>query len=136
MKPRHRARPRNHNRGRDSPAVGYGKPPRAHQFKPGQSGNPRGRPKGAKNEETILHGLFNRKIEVRESGRVRKITFLEAMLLRFAEEGLKGNTKSAAFLLNRYAGVRTDDDVSSDVSNEDREVIEAFLRRHASRSVK
>ncbi len=30
------------------PEVGYGRPPKAAQFKPGQSGNPNGRPKGAK----------------------------------------------------------------------------------------
>lgn len=29
--------------------VGYGKPPSATRFKPGQSGNPHGRPKGSKN---------------------------------------------------------------------------------------
>ena len=29
------------------PTVGYGHPPEAHRFPPGQSGNPRGRPKGA-----------------------------------------------------------------------------------------
>jgi Family of unknown function (DUF5681) len=37
----------------------YGRPP------PGQRGNPRGRPKGRKNEATILHELLNRKITVR-----------------------------------------------------------------------
>ena len=34
--------------------VGYGKPPRKSQFKPGQSGNPKGRPKGRKGFSTIL----------------------------------------------------------------------------------
>ena len=29
--------------------VGYGKPPKHSQFKPGQSGNPQGRPKGSRN---------------------------------------------------------------------------------------
>ena len=39
--------------------VGYGKPPRSRRFKPGQSGNPKGRPKGAKNRDTILRELLN-----------------------------------------------------------------------------
>ena len=29
--------------------VGFGRPPRSTRFKPGQSGNPNGRPRGAKN---------------------------------------------------------------------------------------
>jgi hypothetical protein len=33
----------------DDPRVGYGRPPLATRFRPGQSGNPRGRPKGARN---------------------------------------------------------------------------------------
>jgi hypothetical protein len=44
-------RPNRQNRDSD---VGYGRPPRAHQFKPGQSGNPTGRPRGAKSEATML----------------------------------------------------------------------------------
>ena len=70
--------------------VGYGKPPRQHQFRPGQSGNPRGRAKGVKNESTLLHDLLHRKVEIREGGRTRKIIVFEAILLRFTESALKG----------------------------------------------
>jgi Family of unknown function (DUF5681) len=115
---------------RFAPAVGYGRPPQGHQFKPGQSGNPRGRPKGAKNEATILRDLLNRKIDIREGGRARKITILEAILLRFTEDALKGNTKSAAFLFNRYAGIQADESQSNDdINDDDRKVLDAFVRR-------
>lgn len=114
--------------------VGYGRPPRAHQFKPGQSGNPRGRPKGAKNEGTILHELLHRKIEVREGGRARKITVIEAILLRFTEDALKGNTKTATFLFNRYAAAHVETEPNEDISEDDREVLEAFVRRFEARA--
>jgi Family of unknown function (DUF5681) len=111
-------------------AVGYRRAPQAHQFKPGQTGNPRGRPKGAKNEATILRALLNRKIDIREGGKVRKITVLEAILLRFIEEALKGNTKAAAFLFNRYGGTQADSSRPDEELNEDdRKVLDAFVRR-------
>ena len=109
--------------------VGYGRPPRAHQFKPGQSGNPKGRPKGAKNEATILYELLHRKIPVREGGHTRKITVLEAILLRFCEDSLKGNTKSASFLLNRHGALVSGEPQRAGASDDDQEILEAFAQR-------
>ena len=109
--------------------VGYGRPPRQHQFKPGRSGNPRGRPKGAKNEDTILNSLLNRKIEIREGGRARKITVLEAVFLRFTEAALKGDAKAATFLLNRYRSPEADEDSANELTREDEEILDAFTRR-------
>ena len=40
--------------GKKTHEVGYGKPPKAHRFKPGRSGNPRGRPKGSRNKGRLL----------------------------------------------------------------------------------
>lgn len=109
--------------------VGYGRPPRAHRFKPGRSGNPKGRPKGAKNEETILNNLLNRRIEIREAGRTRKITVLEAMLLKFAEEALKGDPKAATFLLNRYRPPDSEEGSGNEISQGDQEILDAFTKR-------
>lgn len=109
--------------------VGYARPPRAHRFKPGESGNPKGRPKGSKNESTILHELLHRKIDVRQGGRTRKITVLEAILMRFTEDSLKGNTKSAAFLLNRYGTMVSGEPDGPEMSGDDREILEAFTQR-------
>ena len=109
--------------------VGYRKPPKYKQFKPGQSGNPRGRPKGSKNESTILHELLHRKITIQDGGRSRQVTILEAMLTRFAQDSLKGNIKSAAFLLNRYGTLVSGEIEQSGLSSDDQAVLEAFVTR-------
>ena len=112
--------------------VGYGKPPKASQFKPGKSGNPKGRPTGAKNEATMLEELLNRKIEIRQNGKVRKITILEGILHKLAEDSLKGNTKSAAFVLNRLAAIASTANTESEVNPDDKAVLDAYLRKFRS----
>lgn len=114
--------------------VGYGRPPREHQFKPGQSGNPKGRPKGTRNEATILQDVLNRKITVRDGGKPRKIPVIEGIVLRIIEDSLKGNTKSASFILNRYAAMVSGELPASEITQDDREVLEAFARRLETKS--
>jgi hypothetical protein len=109
--------------------VGYGKPPRANQFKPGKSGNPKGRPAGAKSEATILQDLLQHKIRLSERGKTRKITLHEAILRRIAEDCLKGNTKSAAFLLNRYHAMTSNEPDESGLSDDEQTVLETYLKK-------
>jgi hypothetical protein len=111
--------------------VGHGKPPVEHQFKPGQSGHPQGRPKGSKNTNAILKSILDQKIEIRIKGRLRMISVREAILTRFAEDALKGNTKSAAFLLQRYDMPEDSGDQASNVlPEEEQEIIDAYLKSH------
>ncbi|MEX0645691.1 MAG: DUF5681 domain-containing protein [Parvularculaceae bacterium] len=54
-------------------AVGYRRPPVHSRFKKGQSGNPKGRSKGAANVKTLLNQALDEPIEIAESGRRRKV---------------------------------------------------------------
>ncbi len=72
--------------------VGYGKPPKSHQFQKGTSGNPRGRPK--KNPDTELPEvtyILNQPVDVRSQGRVIKMSPDEVMYRKLIERALTEN---------------------------------------------
>lgn len=71
---------------------------------------------------------MNRQIDSRQGGRVRKISVLEGILLRFTEDALKGNPKSATFLLNRYHLTEGSALETHDLDQDDREVLESCMR--------
>jgi hypothetical protein len=106
--------------------VGYCRPPKKNRFKKGQSGNPRGRPKGRKNEETIWNELLDRKVKVRERGRERWITVREALQRRFLEDALRGNAKSAAFVLDRSRSAEPNETSPNQIGIEDQKLLEAY----------
>jgi Family of unknown function (DUF5681) len=76
-------------------AVGYGKPPTTSRFKPGQSGNAKGRPKGHKNLKTLIRQAMTAMITVQEGSSGRRVTKLEGVVLRQLQNALKGNDRSA-----------------------------------------
>ena len=78
----------------DTEAVGYARPPAATRFRKGESGNPRGRPRGSKREipyDTVLGQL----VTIREDGRERRVTAAEAFLLQLTRKGLAGDSTAA-----------------------------------------
>jgi len=73
-----------------SEEVGPGHPPREHMFRPGQSGNPRGRPPRSRNLATLLFRQLNEKILV--DG--RRITRFEAMLRAQVDRAVDGEPRA------------------------------------------
>jgi hypothetical protein len=112
--------------------IGYGKPPRAYQFEPGKSGNPKGRPKGAKSADTVLHELLQQRISLNERGKTRRITILEGILRRIAEDCLKGNIKSVAFVLNRLQAMPPGETDESALSEDEQTVLKTYLKQFQS----
>ncbi len=64
----------------DTYEVGYGRPPLSTRFKPGQSGNPKGRTKQSQNLRTIVKQVSNEQIQIREGDRPRRMSRIEALV--------------------------------------------------------
>lgn len=83
----------------DEYEVGYGKPPKATQFKTGQSGNPYGRPKGKRNFATVLFAELNTMVSISENGRSKQVTKLEAATKQLANRAAAGDLPSMRMLI-------------------------------------
>lgn len=109
-------------------AVGYARPPKETQFKPGRSGNPKGRPKGAKSEDTIFREVMGTKVPMSVRGKVRKVTVLEAVWMKVADDALKGNAKAISLLLGRARSFDGTDPATRELHQDDRQVLQSYLR--------
>ena len=84
--------------------VGYAKPPSRTRFKPGQSGNPRGRPRGAKNFVTAIEGELRARVTVTENGRRKRVTKREVIAKRLVNCAAEGDLRAIPLLLNEARG--------------------------------
>jgi hypothetical protein len=114
--------------------VGYGKPPKASQFKRGKSGNPNGRPKGSLKLATDLAAELSEQITVREDGRPRRVSKQRALIKSLMAKALQGDVRANAAILALYARVITDAPDDQDNVIDAREL--QILRRFAPRLLK
>jgi hypothetical protein len=114
--------------------VGFGKPPRSTKFKPGQSGNSKGRPKGAKNFATALEEELNASVPITENGKRRKIAKRQVIAKLLVNKAATGDLRAIPLLLNEtriqegHFADATPDEIFD--TAEDQKVIDSILNRH------
>jgi hypothetical protein len=112
-----------------APKVGFCKPPVHSRFKAGVSGNPGGRPKGARNLSNDVKRTLQTLVKLKDQGRPRRVSTQEAALMRLREKALKGDSRSLDRLLE-YARIYNNDveTTSSDISlaAEDQAILDAY----------
>ena len=114
--------------------VGFGKPPAATQFKKGQSGNPKGRPKGKRNASTVILRALGAKVVINENGRRRELTKFEAALTQLANKAAQGDMRAVnlATALVRLAEERVEQDAvktTTNLQDADHRVLQGLMQR-------
>jgi hypothetical protein len=112
--PKRRGRPMPHT----DYETGYGRPPRNAQFKPGTSGNPNGRPQGAKGRVTnalpdsvsrAIREEMQRTIKVTDVQGERELPTMNAIIRSLKVKALKGNVRAAETLIKVATAVEKAD---------------------------
>ena len=114
-------------------AVGYGSPPKQHQFKKGDGRARPGRPRGGRNAKAIIREQHQRPVAVTENGRTRRKPLIEALLQRDASDALKGNEKAKARQINLALQNANEDEAKAAIKSqqqtlaEDKAILDRYL---------
>jgi hypothetical protein len=111
----------------------YRQPPKAFRFKPGQSGNPSGRPKAAKRLLSELEAALSAPVTIKVGSRKRRVSKMQAAVKSLADRAASGDPLVLRLLLAelRHAESRASEEpaVQEDLAEVDRDVIAAMLLR-------
>jgi hypothetical protein len=87
--------------------VGRGNPPKHTQFRKGQSGNKKGRPKGSKNLSTYIMEAARDQVSATVGGRTRTISKLQATTMQLATKAAGGDQAAMGRFLDWVDEIET-----------------------------
>lgn len=111
--------------------IGYRRPPKSGQFKKGQSGNAKGRPKGSNNFLTLLDQELAQPIVVNENGRKKTVSRMQAMVKRMVAGAMQGDQKTllTVFEILRRTGKFEQTDIEALVPDDYERILETYVAK-------
>lgn len=113
--------------------VGYGKPPVARQFQPGESGNPKGRKAKPKSVQVQVQKALSKKVHITDGGQSKLFPFQDVIIRGLVTKAAKGDLKAVAFVFSlanspQYADTET---ISEDaLSPEGKAMLEKMMNQY------
>ena len=110
-------------------------PPKEYQYQKGQSGNPRGRPRGTRNRNTIVREQMNRKITLTgPNGNSRRISTKEGIIAKQINKALQGNTYSAKWMIELSDAADAEYEAMSvareQLNHDDKLILQQYIKQH------
>ena len=118
---------------KDEKPVGYKSPPHSTRFKPGQSGNPSGRPKKAKSLKAELIEELAELMNVSEDGHPLQVSKSRALAKALVRAAVDGNMRATTALLSLFARDPFDADQTDEITPEERAVLDEYFDREVRR---
>lgn len=114
---------------------GFCIPPKEHQYKKGQSGNPQGRPRGVRNRNTIVREQMSRKITLTTpDGVSRHISTKEGIIAKQTNKALQGDLDSAKWIFGLSDAADAEYEAMSKardtLSQDDKKILEQYIKSH------
>lgn len=110
---------------------GYKNPPKKSQFLKGKSGNPNGRPKGAKGFKTLLAKELKAKITIEQDGKKKRIPRSEAIAKGLINDALRGRDRPRDTVLRYAEAIEQDSHAQAmkELAADDQAILDRYFER-------
>ena len=117
---------------KDKP-VGYGAPPISTRFKPGQSGNLRGRPKKPKTLKAELIDELDELVNVGEAGSETQVSKRRAIAKSLVQQAVSGDLRATKALISIFARDPLEAEQADEATHDEKTLLQDYVDREMRR---